>query len=115
VATFAYTVTATGITTGTPEAGTPTLTQGYVVTAGGLAATPDVGSAALTQFYGIVVAALSTGAPTLGSPAYFEGEPPPPVYIITVPAQSRRVTVGAGARVVEVAAQSRVFTVTEPD
>lgn len=63
-------LTASGITTGTPTLGSPTITQTHALTATGLATgTPTLGTPGLTQTHSLTASSLTAGTPTIDSPA----------------------------------------------
>lgn len=65
-----YSLTATGLTGGTPALQSAALTQNHVVTASNIAGTaPTLGSPALSQNHALTANNLAGTAPTLGTPA----------------------------------------------
>lgn len=63
-------LTATGVDTGTPSVGSPTIGQVHVLTATGVATgTPSVGSPSLGQAHNLTATGVATGSPSVGSPA----------------------------------------------
>jgi hypothetical protein len=110
-----HSLSATGIATGNPTTGTPSLSQTHSLIASSIATgAPSVGSPAIVQVHGLVATGVTTGVPTVGSPLLWFGEPPPPVYVIVVEAETRRVVIEAEERVVQVKAERRTVVVPAP-
>jgi hypothetical protein len=68
-----HALTATGIATGAPSVGSPTIGQVHILTATGVAnAAPSVGTPTVGQEHDLTASAVSAGTPTVGSPTAAE-------------------------------------------
>jgi hypothetical protein len=69
-----HALTATGVDTGAPTVGSPAAGQAHALTATGVATgAPTVGTPAVGQVHVLVATGIATGAPTVGSPSLSGG------------------------------------------